>query len=42
MLARPNSLNVPVIAIGEKCPFGSLIDGQKNVSCRLPKIQKRV
>ena len=40
MLARPNSLNVLVIAIGEKCPFGALINGQEDMSCRLPEIQK--
>jgi hypothetical protein len=42
MLSRPNSLNVAIITIGEKCPFGTLINGQKDMSCRLPKIQKRV
>ena len=42
MLSRPNSLNVSIIAIGEKCPFGTLINGQKDMSCRLSEIQKRV
>src|SRR5258706_11615055 len=42
MLSRPNSLNIPVIPIGKKSPFGSLINGQKDVSCSLSKIQKRI
>src|SRR5258706_797520 len=42
VLSRPNSLNIPVITIGKKRPFGSLINGQKDMSCRLSKIQKRV
>jgi len=31
VLSRPNSLNVAVVTIGEKRPFGSLIDGQKDM-----------
>lgn len=42
MLARPNSLYVRVIAIGEKRPFGSLIDRQKDMRYQLAKIQKCV
>ena len=42
VLARPNSLNDFVIAIGEKCPLGSLLHRQENVSCRFPEIQKRI
>ena len=40
MLACPDPLDVLVIAIGEKCPFGALINGQEDMSRRLPKIQK--
>ena len=42
VLARPNSLNDLVIAIGEKCQLGSLIHRQENVSCQFPEIQKRI
>ena len=42
LLARPDPLNVVVIAVGEKCPFGPLIDRQKNMRRRLPEIQERV
>jgi hypothetical protein len=35
-------LDIAVITIGEKRPFGSPINGQKNVSGRLAEIQKRV
>ncbi len=41
MFSRPNSLNVFIIAIGEKCPLGSLVNRQKDMSCQLAEIQKR-
>ncbi len=42
MLARPNALDVDVIAVGEKRPFGSLIDRQQDMGRLLAEIQKRV
>jgi hypothetical protein len=42
MLTRPDSLNRLVITIGEKRPLRPLFDRQKNMSCRLSKIQKCV